>query len=84
MEKQRYGKPASYYKFVCFILLCKWCHLLGLYQKGRKNNSIFLISQLHTKPSLELCQTSMVKFFQKQLRTKLDLRWSETTYIIEI
>ena len=41
---------------------------LGFYKKIRNNNSIFLISQLHTNTSLGLCQTSMIDFsFEEQL-----------------
>ena len=73
MEEYWYGKPAFYYKFVCFILLCKRCHVLGFYKKVRNNNSIFLMTQLDPKPS---CFKHLWWFFKKQLTVKRHLTWS--------
>ena len=36
---------------------------LGFRKKVRNNNSIFLITQLHTNTYLGLCQKSIIEFF---------------------
>ena len=61
-------KPSSYeFDFYDFVLQCKRCHVFRFLKKVRNDNSIFLITQLHTKTYLGLCETSMLELFWKRV-----------------